>query len=332
MLNIYFECHCDLITHAVLCMQVVSGPVVARLTACTAFSGGSCLVICKQQHAPEQQQQTLPEATSSAAASNQATGVHVAASAQAPICVLPQQQQQQKQQQQEPSTWQQFALLQLFRAAVPAQPDMLLEVTCVYACPPASSSSSSVVGSSSSSRQAYVAAPVVWLMTEAAGPAAAAGSKVIHLPASSSMLKLADEDAVGPALLADDQPLTMHLVKSAAAAAAKDALGPVQCVAIPAASTAAEFNSNNADDSVAESAAAADAMWLADLSGVLSGWQWQRSSWTLTVPAGRVVTGLGVAIQCSDGSSSSSSGAAGDVLGVLGGVELKLCSADGLSS
>jgi hypothetical protein len=316
-----------LFTTGTFYMQVVSGPVVARLTACTAFDGGSCLVICKQQ------QRALPEATSPATASNQATGVHVAASAQAPLCILRQQQQQQS------STWQQFALLQLFRAAVPVQLDMLLEVTCVYACPPAGSSSSGIAGSSSSSsstttggRHEYVAAPVVWLMTEAAGSAAAAaGSKVIHLPASSSMLKLADEDAIGPALLGDGQPLTLNMVRSAAAAAsAADALGPVQCVAIPAASSAAETSSNNADARHADSAAAADAMWLADLSGVLSGWQWQRSSWTLSVPAGRVVTGVGVAIHCSDGSCSSS-GAAG-VLGALGTVELRPCTADGASS
>jgi hypothetical protein len=90
-------------------------------------------------------------------------------------------------------------------------------------------------------------------------------------------------------------------------------LGPVQCVPVPSSSASTSSSSD------AAAAGAADAMWLTDLSGVLSGWQWQHSSCTVTVPAGRVITGVGVAVQC----SSSSSGVA-DVLGVLGSVRLEV--------
>jgi hypothetical protein len=72
----------------------------------------------------------------------------------------------------------------------------------------------------------------------------------------------------------------------------------------------------------AAAAMAADAMWQADLSSVLCGSQWQESSWILTVPAGRVISGVGVAVPY-DGSSSSS--VEGGVLGVLGSIKLAEC-------
>lgn len=331
-------------------MQVVSGPAVARLAAGTAYNGGSCLVLCTQQHQPqaegeaaEQQQQQ-----STQAASSQADQHVLASTMQAPCCSLSGFQEQEEVSTQAASVSTtataapsvDFAVLQLFTAAVPVQQDTVLEVSCVYAAPGSSGRSESA-----GSQPSTAATPVLWIMTEptAAAAAAAPGAahKVIHLLSGVKKSAAAAQQRQQLLLAAgqtSDVVVELPVQAAAAAGAGQQdvVLGPVQFAPQAPGSSGPNSSSEGGgggklcDAAAAATVAAAaalecgaDAMWAADLSCKLSGWQWMKSSRLLPAAAGRTVTGVGLAVQ----TNSSTTNGDGTVLGVLGQVEISVCPA-----
>eukprot|EP00879_Flechtneria_rotunda_P009445 GHRR01009887.1.p1 GENE.GHRR01009887.1~~GHRR01009887.1.p1 ORF type:complete len:846 (+),score=292.20 GHRR01009887.1:222-2759(+) len=126
-----------------IAQQVIPGPVVGRLTATTAYQGGSCFLLCSQpsQHdstqSTEQQQQqhyyrhshnvtqlsnlTAAEQQQQRDSTGDQQGSDAATAVAAPSISAPL------------AGTQELLLLQLLTAAVPVQHDMLLELSCVFA-------------------------------------------------------------------------------------------------------------------------------------------------------------------------------------------------------
>jgi len=314
-------------------MQVVNGPVTSYLSACTAFAGGSCLVLCQQeQKQQEQQQEQQP-----------ATGVSAAASPGSccPLLQLPAS---------HGGDGQQLALLQLFTAHVPVGRNTAVSLSCVYASPTGSGSSSSSAGTSHNS------VPTLWLMTssqggDAAGAPAPGGhtQRWLHLPVaatlcggcdtvSSSSSSSSKGISVGPVLSYEGSltDVSVLLVDGAAGGADAASLGRVQLLQLPGPlkqqpDAAAPENSEAAAAAAAAAAAGepvglcglnscAATSWLSPLSAEVGTWQWRKAEWTVPVSAGSTIVGVGVAV--GPGLQAGGDPAGASVLGLLGRVDM----------
>ncbi|KAF8066341.1 ENGASE2 [Scenedesmus sp. PABB004] len=240
------------------------------------------------------------------------------------LCWTPEQQQAPAGQQQAPAVAPccslpgggSVVLLQLFGASValPTERDATLALTWVCATPPAADGGGGA------------GAPVIWLMTEPgdgggaeAAPGGCAGRRCIHVPGRGAAagqpppapqeLQLADGRGSGVAV---------QLVPAAALAGEAQPLGPVECAC--------------AAGGAGEPLPAVDALWPPSaLADALAGWTWRRAAATLSLPAGRRLAGLGVALAPPSGPGSAGGGAAGTprLAALLGEVSLSLAAAGG---
>lgn len=240
--------------------------MLARLTSCTAFNGGSCLVLCSQQavtadgvsgqKAAAAVRASLPEPSAAATTGGVDPG---------------------------PST----SMLQLFSAHVPVPYDLQLSVSWVYAAPAAASSSSSPADQQQRQQQ-QIAPPLLWVMTQqgtnTTRNVTASGQKAIHM-LDASAEPSQQQQGLQPGVMVEAVPGTQQQVQQ------QDALGPLQFVG-----NAASSNSNVLIDGGTDSPTTYS-LWDVDLSSALRGCEWRRCSVQLPVRAGSIITGVGVALE-----------------------------------
>jgi hypothetical protein len=251
----------------------------------------------------------------------------------------------------------QIALLQLFSACVPLTQDTELSVSCVYATaePPSSDPNVSQAVTlwlmSEPAGQSAAGSTVL-----PAGTAVPAGSTVLpgralHIPvlqssaavgagggscgdgglgSSGSSSSSRGVVQMGPVVTPTGQVSDVQLLLTPAVATGSCArmLGDVHLLPLqPLAAAGEDAAAVATDPSSSSSSSTGGPSWLTPLPPEVGSWQWQCQKFTMNLPAGWVVTGIGVAVpvmahptnMVGQGQEQSSGF---DVLAVLGHVSL----------
>lgn len=338
--------HCASLTMQMMlhCVQVISDPIAGRLTSSTAFNGGSCLVICSSHKAAAgsvSDRDTDPAAVD-ASTTGPAAALPPAATAAPTVEVSggfsPQQA--------PPCCWlrsaagstaiggtevgagpcSNMAMLQLFSAEIVMPHEMQLAISWVYAACRTESSRKAELQEQQQQRH-DVTAPYLWVMTQQGSrvPAAPAQQRAVHIlgaSAESGQLQRQLQLANG-----QDSGIAVHDVSVVAQKQwTEECLGPLQFVAMdecmgPVNSTTSSRNQFQSSPT----ALSVDSMWDVDLRDSLRGHEWRRRTVQLSLRAGSVITGIGVAVSVANCLGAS---CAGGVLvhALLGQIQLKTVS------
>lgn len=280
------------------CSQVVSectDPVGGFLSGCTAWEGGSCLVLYRKQ----QQQQPADAALSTA---------DVAVRSSSNSSTRP------------ASGRTVFALLQLFSARVPlGDSPATIKLSCVFAVPPAAGSSSGSSGTGGGGSSGSTGAGggsdassglSLWGVTE---DPARPGARVLYLPASS-------RSGPGFTLKGGESGVEFGLVPGGTKAAGQGAavLGNVQLLPVDVPSTSAEVVPAKGEASSGSSGPS----WVTPLPAAVAGWRWQLQGWKLSAAAGETLVGVCVAVPIKEGAEAA--GDQLDVVALLGRIDVSV--------